>query len=234
MKKQYLIITAVLAAVIAGLIVSMVLVKNEPEPETENNNFPEPDVLDSDMNEEKHRFDYIFTCLNSVAGHDERDTIVGNFTGHELDTLYIISVKSGYDTTDEWDEIRWQKSCVYYAVSNNRRIPKIELSGCCNASPKLVFEGDLDGNGTDEWGYLHTWTCSQWRSYCVFTLVNGKWRYLVNSDKLFTPMWLRCSGLEIIEPADKPGYVKIHYSDNPLISDIYDTVEKVTFSRIDD
>ena len=143
MKKQYLIITAVLAAVIAGLIVSMVLVKNEPEPETENNNSLEPDVSDSAINEEKHRFDYIFTCLNSVAGHDERDTIVGNFIGHGLDTL-------------------------------------------------------------------------------------------VNSDKLFTPMWLRCSGLEIIEPADKPGYVKIHYSDNPGISDIYDTVEKVTFSRIDD
>ena len=139
MKKQYLIITAVLAAVIAGLIVSMVLVKNEPEPETENMNAPETDASDSAMNEEKHRFDYIFTCLNSVAGHDERDTIVGNFTGHGLDTLYIISVKSDYDTTKEWNGLLWEESCVYYAVSNNRRIPKNELSGCCSASPKLVF-----------------------------------------------------------------------------------------------
>ena len=166
-------------------------------------------------------------CLNSVVGHDERDTIVGNFTGKGIDTIYV--VRSEPDTTKEWEE-----SVSYYAVSNNKLIPTVKLYGCPEYSPRLVYEGDLDGNGTDEWGYLHTWLNSQWRYYRVFTLVNGEWRYLVESNKLSTPEWFRCSGQEIIEPADKKGYVRIHYGTFGPDLDAYDTVEKVTFNKIND
>ena len=166
-------------------------------------------------------------CLNSVAGHDERDTIVGNFTGRGLDTLYV--VHSEPDTSQYWEE-----AISYYAVSNNKKIPPMQLYGHVRVAPRIVFEGDLDGNGTDEWGYLHTWMSSQWRYYRVFTLINGEWRYLVESDKLDTPEWFRCSGQEIIEPAGKPGYVMIHYGTFGPDLDSYDTIEKVTFSKITD
>ncbi len=166
-------------------------------------------------------------CLNSVAGHDERDTIVGNFTGRGLDTLYV--VQSEPDTTQYWEE-----AISYYAVSNNKKIPPMRLYGHVRVAPHIVFEGDLDGNGTDEWGYLHTWMSSQWRYYRVFTLVNGEWRYLVESDKLDTPEWFRCSGQEVIEPAGKPGFVKIHYGTFGPNLDSYDTIEMVTFSKLTD
>ena len=171
--------------------------------------------------------DFISPCLNSVAGHDERDTIVGNFTGHGIDSIFII--KSDPDISKDFEV-----SISYYAFSNNKKIPKVELYGHAMYPPHLVFEGDLDGNGTDEWGYLHTWLNSQWRYYRVFTLVNGQWRYLIESDKLDTPEWFRCSGQEIIEPAGKPGYVKIHYGTFYPDIDTHDTIEKVTFSIIKD
>ena len=171
--------------------------------------------------------DFFSSCFNSVAGHDERDTIVGNFTGRGIDTIYV--VESERDTTKNMEE-----SVSYYAVSNNERIPTIELYGYPKWPPRLVFEGDLDGNGTDEWGYLHTWINSQWRYYRVFTLVDGEWRYLVESDKLDTPEWFRCSGKEVIEPAGQKGYVKIHYGTWSPDYDFRDTIEKVTYSKIND
>ena len=167
------------------------------------------------------------SCLNSVVGHNEKDTIVGNFTGSGIDTIYIVEKER--DTTNDWEE-----SVSYYAVSNNKRLPSIKLYGYPGCPPRLVFEGDLDGNGTDEWGYLHTWMNSQWRYYRVFSLVKGEWRYLVESNKLDTPEWFRCSGQEIIEPACSKGYVKIHYGTFGPDLDCYDTVEKVTFSKIND
>ena len=165
--------------------------------------------------------------INTVAGHDERDTIVGNFTGKGLDTLYVVA--SERDTS-----VDYELSVKYYAVSNNPKIPRVELYGYPNVAPRLVFEGDLDGNGTDEWGYLHTWLNSQWRYYRVFTLVNGRWRYLLKSDKLNTPEWFRASGKDIVEPSGKKGYVKINYGTFGPEFEMLDTIEKVTFAKITD
>ena len=164
-------------------------------------------------------------CINSVNGHDERDTIWGNFTGKGIDTIWV---ESEFDTTAE----DFHFMCKYYAVSNNKSIPKIELVGCCSSSPKLVYEGDLDQNGTDEWGYLDTWIASQWRNYQVFTLSNNVWHYLIEDEKLFTPRWFRGSGKEIVEPADKPGYVIIHYGTYGPDFDFGDTVVKAKFAKI--
>ncbi|MBR5984342.1 MAG: hypothetical protein IK025_11570 [Bacteroidales bacterium] len=166
-------------------------------------------------------------CLNSVAGHDERDTIWGNFTGNGIDTLYIVSE---FDTTaNDYDEM-----FKYYAVSSNKSIPKVRMYGNWQ-QPKLVFEGDLDQNGTDEWGYLHTWLNSQWRYYRVFTLVKHTWRYLIDDENLSTPEWFRCSGKEIVEPADSAGYVKLNYGTFGSTScEIRDTIVKATYSKIKD
>ena len=163
---------------------------------------------------------------NSVAGHNECDTIWGNFTGKGVDTLYVVTI---VDTTKEWDE-----ATTYYAMSNNKNIPKMELFGCSLYQPKLVFEGDLDGDGKDEWGYLHTWMTSQWRYYRVFSLVNGHWRYLIESDRLNTPIFFRSSSKEVVEPGDKPGYVRINYGDYGAHPEILDTMEKATYSKITD
>ena len=151
---------------------------------------------------------------NSVAGHKECDTIWGNFTGKGVDTLYVVTIM---DNTKEWDE-----ATTYYAMSNNKNIPKMKLFGCLQHRPKLVFEGDLDGNGKDEWGYLHTWMTSQWR-------------YLIESDKLDTPEYFRASGMEVVEHGGKHGYVRINYGTwEDGYFEILDTMEKATYLKITD
>lgn len=128
--------------------------------------------------------------INTIDANDERDTIVGNFTGKGIDTLYVVEKVDGS-----------KEKCIYgpygdyYAVSPNKLIPSIHLSLCLRiASPKLVNEGDLDGNGTCEVGFLNTWDNSQWRQYRIFTFVDGQWRYLIYGDYLDTPEWFRHSG----------------------------------------
>ena len=171
--------------------------------------------------------DYLPQCLNSVAGHDERDTIYGNFTGSGTDTLWVETreVRTGDSTVD----------VEYYAVSSRKTTPEVKLHASSHRKPMLVFEGDLDGNGTDEWGYLNTGVSSQWRTYRVFSWHKRKWHYMVESDRLETPEWFRCSGNEILEKAGKKGYVKINYGIGTIDDGrVLDTVVKVTFSKIED
>lgn len=169
--------------------------------------------------------------INTIDAHDERDTIVGNFTGKGIDTLYVEKAEN-----DDMGQMY-----IYYLSSNNKSIPRIELYGCDEAAPKLVNEGDLDGNGTCEVGYLHTWMTSQWRYYRIFTLVKNEWRYLVDGDFLDTPGWFRHSGVEVAEPGKQKGTVLIHhyyagYDDlkkEPIL-EIRDTIVKPTFDIIRD
>ena len=62
----------------------------------------------------------------------------------------------------------------------------MRLVTCLEIQHKLVFEGDLDGNGVDEWGFLETATVGQWRTYRVFTFKHGSWRYLIDEDEEYT------------------------------------------------
>jgi hypothetical protein len=142
---------------------------------------------------------------NRVAGHHEKDTIVGNFTGRSLDTLFV-----SCNSEDNEPPFGYAH---FYLQSNNKKISTIELDS--EYEPKLVWEGDLDGNGTDELGYLSVAGNSQWRSYQVLTLKNGSWYELNNYDLLDTPEYFRGSGYEVIEPGPKPGYVLIHYGIYP-------------------
>lgn len=183
--------------------------------------------------------------VNSVMAHNEQDTIVGNFTGHGIDTLFVEAIcedrytMEPVDTTESVDLN--DEPCRFYLSSNNKRIPTIEIYGTWYDPPKLVNEGDLDGNGTCEVGYLETWTWSQWRSYYLFTLVGNEWRYLVDGEILFTNLTLRGSGLEIAEPGKEKGTILIHYihqgpdkvTGEPS-EEIRDTIVKPTFDKIEE
>jgi hypothetical protein len=172
--------------------------------------------------------DVFFRGINSVAGHDERDTIVGNFTGIGIDTIYVYQ-EDHYPEKNEYDQYT-----SYYAKSNNPNIPTIELWGCDGVSPKLVYEGDVDDNGKDEWGYLHTWTNSQWRTYRIYTLVCNKWYYLIDprNELLSTNMAFRESGVEVIEKGDKKGHIRVNYSNGGMDLDIHDTIVVATYTKI--
>lgn len=176
--------------------------------------------------------DDIWREINTIVAHNERDTIVGNFTGNGIDTLFVEAVASTSENADY--------PVTFYLSSTNLNIPQIELYGCTEAPPKLVNEGDLDGNGTCEVGYLHTWTTSQWRYYRIFTLVGNEWRNLVDGDYLDTPEWFRNSGVEIAEPGEQSGIILIHYAYDgydeavdSIVKVVRDTIVAPTFSFID-
>ncbi len=220
-----------ICAILALFAISLVACDKQPsvqQPEHSDIYYIEGSKVPEDMSLDTlgmSFLDYNPQCMNSVAGHDERDTIFGRFNGRNIDTLHIETrkVKSG-DTT---------KTVEYYAVSSRKTMPEVKLKGTPHRAPKLVYEGDLDGNGTDEWGYLATGVSSQWRTYSVFTLQKGRWCYLVKSNRLETTDWFRCSGKEVVEKGGKKGFVKINYgfatSEN---SKILDTIVKVSFTPI--
>ena len=169
---------------------------------------------------------------NSVKRHIEKYTIVGNFIGNHIDTLYV-SIKF-----DEKAEI--QDKVKYYAKSNNPLLPTIELYGCLGSQPQLVYEGDVDGDGKDEWGYLHTWTMSQWRQYRIYNYDNSRkeWRFLyydIGGDKeslLNTLEYVRSSGIDIVENGPMPGTIRINYGSGYPKFELRDTIVKPTYTRI--
>lgn len=165
--------------------------------------------------------------IQTIVAHDEQDAIVGNFTGKGIDILYVEKV------VEDFDLLSIGHGCRYYIASPNKNIPKIEIYGINYAPPKLVNEGDLDGNGTCEVGYLPTWDCSQWRTYSIFTLRNGEWRNLIDGNYLSTCMGFRHSGIEVAEPGLAKGTVLVHYFIDWDQEDVKDTIVKPTFSRID-
>ena len=197
----------------------------------------EIEVLDEkiDLNEVIHNYEFneFMHSINTVDAHNEKDTIIGNFTGTSIDTLYVDKVVDHND--------KKYKLTEFFLRSTNIKIPSIELYGYADVPPKLVNEGDLDGNGTSEVGYLHTWMNSQWRYYRILTLVNNEWRYLIDGDFLDTPEWFRHTGVEIAEPGKKKGTVLIHhyyegYDSNidERVFEIRDTIVSPTFTSITD
>ena len=182
----------------------------------------------------KHIADGGRDLLNSVKAHDERDTIWGNFTGKGVDTLFVMRTVP-YAYHENYQQ-HGKQGCYYVVKSSNPSLPKVGLVTCLEIQPKLVFEGDLDGNGVDEWGFLETATVGQWRTYRVFTFKHGSWRYLIDEDEesIRTNHLMRASGKKVVEPGPQPGWVKVNYchwyGNDPL--EMRDTLLQPTFSRI--
>lgn len=180
--------------------------------------------------------------INSVKGHEEKDTIIGNFTGSGIDTLYVESVvdcncnlDKDYDEEEHFAHEMDDELVKYYLTSTNPVLGKVELFGYASLAPRLVNEGDLDGNGTCEVGYLPVWRLSQWRLYHLFTFKDGKWKYLIDpeadvkdangGESLFeTGHLLRGSGFEIATPSGRKGLVMIRYQTQGVNSLIKDTL----------
>lgn len=171
--------------------------------------------------------------LNSVKGHKEESMITGNFTGLGIDTIYVVEeeIDSIYDMYDRYK---------FYAKSNNPELPTIEMFGCGYATPLLVYEGDVDGDGKDEWGYLHTWLNSQWRQYRIYNYDSSRkeWRFLyydTDSDVqylLSTPEYVRASGVDIVEKGPTAGLIKINYGTWGAECELRDTIVRPTYTRI--
>lgn len=149
-----------------------------------------------------------------------RDVLTGKFNGIDIDTLIVLpeGEKIRHDS-DGWDgemPAKWRIRAINGTVQD---MIVEDTTGV-----RFIKEGDLDGNGTDEWGYISERYLGTWTCYNVFTCVKGKWKYLVKPIPICINQiieyniedseWMNPSDTrhylrvdDIIRPAKKKGYV---------------------------
>lgn len=132
-----------------------------------------------------------------------RDILISNFNGLEIDTL----IAEPIDTTIDRSLWNWR---IY---GKHNTVDTMILSH--RFAVRLIQEGDLDGNGTDEFGVRREAEAGTWDNYCVYTYDNGEWKYLVNpiwtySDHFYTDL---NKGVDVVERANQSGYVTVRFSD---------------------
>lgn len=132
-----------------------------------------------------------------------RDTIIGKFDGNNIDTL----IAEPIDTTIDRSLWNWR---IY---GKNNTVDTLILSQ--RFIVRLIQEGDLYGNGTDEFGVRRETDAGTWDNYCVYTYDKGEWKYLIEpiwtySEHFYTDL---NKGADVVERANQSGYVTVRFSD---------------------
>lgn len=94
----------------------------------------------------------------------EFQSITGRFDGKTVDTLTLFPLDG------DWEDGEF----VYYqwvVISKNGTVPSSIVN---SVRPELVYEGDLDRNGCDDWGVLITAIHGAWTTYNIYTCYKGK------------------------------------------------------------
>lgn len=137
-----------------------------------------------------------------------RDMLVGNFNGLELDTLIA-------EPIGEKDNGNYTNWIVY---TKNGSVKDIIIGNTIGIH--FVFEGDLDRDGTDGWGYVTEWITSNWMAYHAFTNVNGEWRHIIEPTPIWLPhidpqdsLYYTISKDDILQPSENKDFLKVKFSD---------------------
>jgi hypothetical protein len=117
--------------------------------------------------------------INYIKGFPTTHKITGDFNGNgKIDTVI------GEDL--DWETIRendlGNSIDGFSLVFSDKTIPKLKVFG--NIFYTIKNEGDLDGDGRDEIGFMYGWGTSNCRSYNVYTLKNKKWKRLIEDVPL--------------------------------------------------
>lgn len=141
--------------------------------------------------------------VESASMEKFRDTIIGNFGGNDIDTL----IAEPIDTTIDRSLWTWR---IY---GKNNTVDTLILSQ--RFIVRLIQEGDLDGNGTDEFGVRREIEAGTWDNYCVYTYDNGEWKYLIEpiwtySDHFYTDL---NNGNDVVEKTNDSRNIRVRFSD---------------------
>lgn len=141
-----------------------------------------------------------------------RDTLIGNFDGLEIDTL-ICEPMDSLNPNYKGFHYKWR------VFTKNKTVKDLILENK-TIGILFVYEGDLDGNGTDEWGYVTEWETSNWMCYHACTNVNGEWQHIVEPTSIWLPhldpqdsISYRISKEDILQPSEDSGFLKVKLSD---------------------
>ncbi|MCL2167920.1 MAG: VCBS repeat-containing protein [Lentimicrobiaceae bacterium] len=127
-----------------------------------------------------------FGYINYIKGFPTDNEIIGDFNGDgKIDSLklhdWIIDGDFGF------------VSDVIFSFSD-KKIPKLKIGS--NLDYTIKNEGDLDGDGADEIGFLYGWGTSVCRVYRVYTLKNNRWKIMAEIE---SKMNMRKTGILPIE-----------------------------------
>lgn len=147
-----------------------------------------------------------------------RDTLIGKFDGLNMDTL-IAEPFGDRDKSLGPNDIYGGNYYNWRVYSKNGTVGELKLEDSTTGI-KFVEEGDLDGDGKDEWGFVSEWPTSSWKAYNLYHNNNGKWELMIEP----APIWLDhigpenknygvYSAEELIQKSDKKGYLKVKFSD---------------------
>lgn len=156
-------------------------------------------------------------AVTDVTISQYRDTLIGKFDGVNIDTLVAepYGEKSEFNDDDLYSG--WYYNWRVYSKKGTVKELKLEN---VTTGIKFVKEGDVDGDGKDEWGYVSEWPTSYWMRYNLYHNDNGRWKLLIEP----TPIWLSHidpedkvyggnSAEDLIQKSDKKGYLKVKFSD---------------------
>ena len=141
------------------------------------------------------------------------DTVFGHFLEKGIDTLL-------FEHTD---------SATWRLYNPSGKLVPLYLENAWG-----LYEGDLDGNGTDELGIRREQEMGNWQDYNIFTYHHGNWCYLIPSTVLLNSHFYDNlnQGQDAAEPANKKGYVHVYYSSFDDDCFLSDTIVKVSFIPI--
>lgn len=143
--------------------------------------------------------------MDSLAQY--RDTIVGKFNGVDIDTLICEPVGKLIE-----DELFGEFYTEWRVYTVNGTVEELRIGNTIGI--EFVKEGDLDGNNTEEWGFLNQWPTSSWTIYNLFTFVAGKWNLMVEPIRIWRDhLETSLTEIDIAKPAAKDGFLKIKTSD---------------------
>lgn len=147
-----------------------------------------------------------------------RDTLIGNFNGLEVDTL----IAEPIDTVNgEWNKENLFEGWHYkWRVFTKQGSVKDLILDKKTIGIHFVNEGDLDGNGTDEWGYITEWPTSNWMCYHAFTNINGEWQHIIEPTPIYLPHidpqdspYYTIKKEDILQSSENAGFLKVKFSD---------------------
>ena len=146
-----------------------------------------------------------------------RDTLIGKFDGVHVDTLIAEPVGQLEDKGHPIEDCEgWYYNWRIYTTGGT--VQELRLNKR-TVGIRFVEEGDLNGDGTDEWGYVTEWPTSTWMRYNTFTFCDGSWVEFIPSfsvwlshieieDSVSGGFYYMCSDLVSKGTSDKTVRIK--------------------------
>lgn len=150
---------------------SIFILSEEGELLQEKRYFLPVDERYEDANEYPYR-EFVPYYLNTIRGYPDGDTIIGDFNGDgKLEKAWLKSL--GMDAYYKCKDQPNVKNCMGYVTFSDKSIKELAIE--YGQFGTLHNEGDLNGNGKDEIGFIAGGSNGSCRVYEVFTLTNNGW-----------------------------------------------------------